>query len=270
VIHPTKVSELLFEMEGLRARIAEIEGERDAAKAEAEKYRAGETRAVEVVQKLLKSAVPNRRDHPTMWDAWAFATKFLEGNPPALDWLAQVNREAAAEALEKVEAGWWLNEKYETSAKGLLAYCRDRAAALRAGRGWGMPTSKQDLTVHATILRDIAKTITHYAESSTKRLEWDDSMPDDWREIHMASIASQTKKAAALLAGAEALNEYQWRPIGQMGIRCEDWDRKDLYLFGRINARGVVEVVSAEFASWHGFTHAIRLPKFGGEVPHVG
>jgi hypothetical protein len=122
---------------------------------------------------------------------------------------------------------------------------------------------------HTEILREIAKIVSHYAESSSKRLEWDDSMPEAMREIHRASIASQASKAAALLAGAEALNEYQWRPIGQMGIRCEDWDRKDLYLFGRINARGVVEVVSAEFASWHGFTHAIRLPKFGGEVPHA-
>jgi len=133
VIHPTKVSELLFEMEGLRARIAEIEGERDAAKAEAEKYRAGETRAVEVVQKLLKSAVPNRRDHPTMWDAWAFATKFLEGNPPALDWLAQVKREAAAAWIEKEALGYRdrIGEYYESSVQGML----DEAAALRAGKG---------------------------------------------------------------------------------------------------------------------------------------
>jgi hypothetical protein len=185
VIHPTKVSELLFEMEGLRARIAEIEGERDAAKAEAEKAKAelsdaltasganwkaylGESaksairqshigaelsmaeekngqlsrdldlaraeasRAVEVVQKLLKSAVPNRRDHPTMWDAWAFATKFLEGNPPALDWLAQVNREAAAEELEKLGPLGSSNQELFMVPWGEI---KQRAAALRAGKG---------------------------------------------------------------------------------------------------------------------------------------
>jgi len=144
------------ELEVLRLRIAELEGERDAhkadagafrdlayqvpglkaerdaAKAEAEKYRAGEARAVEVVQKMLKSAVPNRRDHPTMWDAWAFATKFLEGNPPALDWLAQVNREAAAEELEKLGPLGSSNQELFMVPWGEI---KQRAAALRAGKG---------------------------------------------------------------------------------------------------------------------------------------
>jgi hypothetical protein len=95
--------------------------------------RAEASRAVEVVQKLLKSAVPNRRDHPTMWDAWAFATKFLEGNPPALDWLAQVKREAAAAWIEKEALGYRdrIGEYYESSVQGML----DEAAALRAGKG---------------------------------------------------------------------------------------------------------------------------------------
>jgi hypothetical protein len=34
VIHPTKLTELLFEMEGLRTRCAELEAERDAARAQ--------------------------------------------------------------------------------------------------------------------------------------------------------------------------------------------------------------------------------------------
>jgi hypothetical protein len=62
---------------------------------------------------------------------------------------------------------------------------------------------------HAAILREIAKTISHYAESSAKRLEWDESMPEAMREVSRASIASQTAKAAALLAGAEALEAVE-------------------------------------------------------------
>jgi hypothetical protein len=68
-----------------------------------------------------------------------------------------------------------------------------------------MPNNEQN----AEILREIAKIVSHYAESSAKRLEWDESMPEAMREVSRASIASQTAKAAALLAGAEALERLE-------------------------------------------------------------
>ena len=109
------------ECKRLRTRLAAVEAERDAA-------RVGEARAVEVIQKLLKSAVPNRRDHPTMWDAWEYATKFLKGEQPALTWLAQQRREAAAEESERWADDYWVR-KGDCTASDFTA----RAAALRAG-----------------------------------------------------------------------------------------------------------------------------------------
>jgi hypothetical protein len=124
---------------------------------------------------------------------------------------------------------------------------------------------------HAERLREMAEDLHREEQEYRKAIKSARRAKDKEGAAALCRIADEvTEKISSLEDGAKALNEYQWRPIGQMGIRCEDWDRTDLYLFGRINARGVVEVVSAEFASWHGFTHAIRLPKFGGEVAHVG
>ena len=95
------------------ARIGVLADKLNLAEAERDAAQAGEARAVEVIQKLLKSAVPNRRDHPTMWDAWAFAERFLKEESRALDWLAQQRAEAAAES-EDAKRNLWCEEKRVT------------------------------------------------------------------------------------------------------------------------------------------------------------
>jgi len=70
----------------------------------------------------------------------------------------------------------------------------------------------------------MAKTISHYAESSAKRLEWDETMTESMREVARSSIASQTAKAAALLAGAEALDAVEVAKAALDEAKACIWD----------------------------------------------
>jgi hypothetical protein len=185
VIHPTKVTELLFEMEALRTRCAELEGERDAAlnrarearetaenylghcdaackqlevveaerdaaKAEAEKdladmrrfqglvikltqdlftASAGEARAVEALRKIRGEEIKpdddgliedttccycdaNSADGCDEDCPRFIADEALSSAQPAPAWLAQVKREAAAEAWIDAEFCRSLNLDY--------------------------------------------------------------------------------------------------------------------------------------------------------------
>lgn len=123
-----EVDRLRAEVERLQADIMNVHLKRAMLVVQRDAAQAGEARAVEVIQKLLKSAVPNRRDHPTMWDAWAFAERFLKEDSPALGWLAQQRAEAAAEENDRWADDWWAWDG-DCTASDFTA----RAAALRAG-----------------------------------------------------------------------------------------------------------------------------------------
>lgn len=196
------IRDVLADLEALRARCAELEGERDAAKAElaaeenncpypdfscgtfaAERgielrpasgptyattvdhwrgilrdldaARAGEARAVEalkgVAEKarwiLLDQCVKRGHDPRSAIGDWSLnvgdylrdeieGMAFMLDAQPALAWLAQQRREAAAEELERmcVEN----EERFGTHFMEMTTdSLRDRAAALRAGKGVG-------------------------------------------------------------------------------------------------------------------------------------
>ena len=92
------------ELEVLRLRIAEVEGERDAAKAEA-------ARAVDMVRKChqwaSKSADLTTCNAP--WDLTVYRNtgSFLESAGPVLNWLAQREREAVVAELREWAERWW-------------------------------------------------------------------------------------------------------------------------------------------------------------------
>jgi len=92
----------------LQAHLAAVEAERDAA-------RAGEARAVEALEAEQRAAhwrnlariTDKHEDHLEATRLSEIAQNLrhgvvLVGNPPALAWLAQQRREAAAEALEDI------------------------------------------------------------------------------------------------------------------------------------------------------------------------
>lgn len=102
------VSSALFKIEELKARLAAVEAERDAAQA-------GEARAVEALEAEQRAAhwrnlariTDKHEDHLEATRLSEIAQNLrhgvvLVGNPPALAWLAQQRREAAAEALEDI------------------------------------------------------------------------------------------------------------------------------------------------------------------------
>jgi len=125
--------------------------ERDAA-------RAGEARAVEALRDVFTDLRADREDlradledrnpedyarhglvEPGYCEALQDVTDGLEAvldslSQPALDWLAQREREAAAKELEGVWNRWCRDESYDTSIWGLWWFVYDRAAALRAGK----------------------------------------------------------------------------------------------------------------------------------------
>jgi chromosome segregation ATPase len=127
------------ELEVLRLRIAELEGERDAAKAEAEKYRAGESRAVDALRKITLDV----QDYPA-WQRPCFAVEqarqvladYEDKNAqPALDWLAQDRREAAAEELEGLRDHIQEYIGPDDARDEIRRICANRIADLRAGKG---------------------------------------------------------------------------------------------------------------------------------------
>jgi hypothetical protein len=133
------------ELEGLRqeSRIAELEAERDAE-------RAGEARAVEALRKLSISArlAANYADdlkHSD--DAWTEIAvligevrgirKVLDSSQPALDWLAQREREAVVRELEQLMESEWKWEEFE-----LKASIHARLADLRTQQPTACPRSE--------------------------------------------------------------------------------------------------------------------------------
>ena len=168
-----RIREIEAANRSLRARCAELEGERDAAKkrsdffekeamdwghknaligskleraeADLELARAGEARAVEALRSLR---LPLAQLGDFMYDAVRECSQDLlrmvnealgdiEQNPD-LDWLAQREREAAAEVWEEVGAGFghWLGLDGKCDKNECFrCKCDDRAASLRAGKG---------------------------------------------------------------------------------------------------------------------------------------
>jgi hypothetical protein len=84
-----------------RSRIADLEAERDAAKA-------GEARAVEALKRIAEDADSHLNDNvlignPTRWRLKTIRACAEDAiSQPALDWLAQREREAAARELNQL------------------------------------------------------------------------------------------------------------------------------------------------------------------------
>lgn len=125
------IEDLTSQRKALRARIAELEGERDAAKAEAAR--------VSLANKKIRAIDEN--GNPTM--RWSEIDEVARQAiaQPALVWLAQVKREAAAEELEKVASevdAWGSDGGFTAHYHAAFGWCvetlRSRAAALRAGK----------------------------------------------------------------------------------------------------------------------------------------
>jgi hypothetical protein len=112
------------ELEVLRLRIAEVEGERDAAKA-------GEARAVEAIKGLLNEL--HEFDFEIdgsveFFDSVQQCRDATDNTQPALDWLAQREREAAAEVWKTAimlahgchdYGGGHFGEKYQAFQHGI-------------------------------------------------------------------------------------------------------------------------------------------------------
>ena len=139
------------ELEGLRqeSRIAELEAERDAA-------RAGEARAVEALKRigekarwiLLDQCVKRGHDPRSVVSDWSlnvddYLRDEIEGivftldAQPALDWLAQREREAAADCIESRRLAQRFEERLNPSPSveyAVTEVLAAEAAALRAGK----------------------------------------------------------------------------------------------------------------------------------------
>ena len=126
----------------------ELVAERDVARAERDAAQAEAARAVEALRKLSERVAISAKDSFGTCDEWldSFRLNFpdecaayeeavavLSASEPALDWLARVKREAAAEALEQlatdIRRDLW---SYTLSVDSLSDIVRERAAALRA------------------------------------------------------------------------------------------------------------------------------------------
>ena len=121
--------------------LAAVMNERDAAQAEA----ARAVEALSLVRKELGTIAQGyeeevRNDFTSGqshgWGmAYLHAVQIIGGitDGPALSWLAQQRREAAAEALENVRIGWLSDNDYRPGIPEIWRYIADRAATLRAG-----------------------------------------------------------------------------------------------------------------------------------------
>lgn len=124
------------------ARVATVEAERDTA-------RAGEARAVEALRAIRGEDIYPDADgmiedatccycYGNSMDGCdedcprAIAAHVIDSAQPALAWLDQQRREAAAEALENVRIGWLSDNDYRPGIPEIWRYIADRAAALRA------------------------------------------------------------------------------------------------------------------------------------------
>lgn len=149
--------------ENVKETVTRLVEQRDAAKAEAEKYRAGEARAVEALKGiaekarwiLLDQCVKRGHDPRSAIGDWSLnvgdylrdeieGMAFMLDSQPALSWLAQREREVAAEELEKAHKDicqFAVQHEYGTGEvwtwSDAATYCFDRAAALRAGKEVG-------------------------------------------------------------------------------------------------------------------------------------
>ena len=102
--------------ERLRERLALVEAERDAARAEVEDRKAEAARAQEALRYVMNGLPAN----DAVWAAYGNADS-------ARAWLAQQRREAAADENDRWANGWW-DMKEDMTASVFYA----RAAALRA------------------------------------------------------------------------------------------------------------------------------------------
>jgi hypothetical protein len=133
-----------------RARIAELEAERDAAKAEA-------ARAVEALERIrqdLELIAAGKeeevRNDFSSGESHGWGMAYLHvcriiGNAatqPALAWLAQREREAAARELRGLWSGWAKNDLYRSDVGEVWRYIRDRAAALTNQQPTACPRSE--------------------------------------------------------------------------------------------------------------------------------
>jgi cation diffusion facilitator CzcD-associated flavoprotein CzcO len=124
--------------ERLRARLAAVEAERDAAQA-------GEARAVEALRAVVAAVLPHEEDTWTMkGSALRHVHRVLDqyeptpdNQPSALDWLARQRAEAVAAWIEKQVAEnleRYGTHYYERTTDDLMREAAAfRAAALRAG-----------------------------------------------------------------------------------------------------------------------------------------
>jgi hypothetical protein len=129
-----------------RTRIVDLEAERDAAKA-------GEARAVEALRKLnisARLAANYADDLKHSDDAWTEIAvligevrgirKVLDDAQPALDWLAQREREAAARELEGLMESEWKWEEFELKASiyaRIAALTNQQPTACPRSEVWG-------------------------------------------------------------------------------------------------------------------------------------
>jgi len=130
-----------------RARIAELEAERDAAKA-------GEARAVEALKGVAEAGwLPDMEEVIHSVDCtcdFCDQNRLLEtieqilpdDTQPALDWLAQREREAAEAELRGLWSGWVKNDLYRYDVGEVWRYIRDRAAALTNQQPTACPRSE--------------------------------------------------------------------------------------------------------------------------------
>ena len=117
----------------LESRIADLEAERDAA-------RAGEARAVEAIKGLLNQL--HEFDFEIdgsveFFDSVQQCRDATDNTQPALDWLAQQRREAAARELEQLMESEWKWEEFE-----LKAIIHARIAALTNQQPTACPRSE--------------------------------------------------------------------------------------------------------------------------------
>ena len=82
-------------------------------------------------------------------------------------------------------------------------------------------------------------------------------------EFNRLNIAHYNAHAAALLAGAEALERTTWRPIEECQIAS--WGDEEHIVWARLNGEWFIaaaQLFKAD-AIQEGYTHFMRLPKLG-------
>lgn len=146
-LYDERQDDWIVERQSLQELNAQLVKNHDAMQAERDAAQAGEARAVEALRKLANEADALRIEEysirelvgNTNWSCLRLRideARALDAQP-ALVWLAQQRREAAAEALENVRIGWLSDNDYRPGVPEIWRYIADRAAVLRAGATGG-------------------------------------------------------------------------------------------------------------------------------------